>query len=26
VQPHFDIDSGNQNGAELDHGLCCFGV
>lgn len=26
VQPHFDIDSRNRNGAELDHGLCCFGV
>jgi hypothetical protein len=26
VQPHFDVDSGNRNGAELDHGLCCFGV
>ena len=26
VQPHFDVDSGNCNGAELDHGLCCFGV
>ena len=26
VQPHFDVDSGNRNGAEFDHGLCCFGV
>ena len=23
VQPHFDVDSGNRNGSELDHGLCC---
>ena len=26
VQPHFDVDSGNRNGAEFDHGLCCLGV
>ena len=26
VQPHFDVNSRNRNGAELDHRLCGFGI